>query len=362
MFITGGFLGSGKTTAIRQAAKYYIQKRKTIGIITNDQGSRLVDTGYLQNGGAAIEEVTGGCFCCHYHELYDKIKDLQIHQKPDIIFAESVGSCTDLVATVINPLLHFNQGQFDIVLSVFADIRVLCDYLGEKKSRFHHHINYIYEKQLEEADLIVVNKIDLMDENQLQTAKALITAKFGGKTLCYQSSLSGSGIRQWLSALDNHTSSSRLRPTPEVDYDRYGSGEAALAWLDRAVNIQTPNKNAVDAGITLINTIYAGIAARNYPLGHLKFLLDDGHQKIKISFTALQVNEPYGEFEYYETDRVAILINARVQTKAVLLTKIVDDALEELKFLTGCNIETPHSDTFHPGYPRPSFRMQQFSY
>lgn len=360
LFIISGFLGSGKTTAIQQASADFRQNGKTISIITNDQGDQLVDTRYLQYSNSDVEEVTGGCFCCNYHELYNKIKHLQLHSKPDIVFAESVGSCTDLVATVINPLLHFNQQQFDIVLSVFADVQVLYDYLKGRRL-FHSNVNYIYEKQLEEADIIVVNKIDLMDEDQLQDAKSLITNKFGQKTILYQSALTTEGIQQWASALLRHATPFHLRRSLDLDYDRYGSGEAELAWLDKSISIQTQHKDAADAGITLINNIYAKIIKENGPVGHLKFLLDDGHQKIKISFTALQLNESDKVFDYYETNKVTILINARVQMKAFLLERIVEDAIEELKFITGCKIITDRSDSFHPGYPKPSFRMQQIT-
>lgn len=356
LFIVGGFLGSGKTTAIRQTSRYFEQKGKSISIITNDQGEQLVDTGYLKEEEITVEEVTGGCFCCNYHELYEKISLLQHDKRPDIIFAESVGSCTDLVATVINPILHFNKGQFDVTLSVFADVNVLCTYLRDK-NEFNSDVNYIYEKQLEEADIIVVNKIDLLGEKQLQSAKALIENRYGQKHILYQSSLTTEGIQKWTSVLMD-MAPSHLRQPLDLNYDRYGSGEAALAWLDKAISINTPEKQAVDAGITLINRIYARIVEKGFPVGHLKFLLDDGHQKIKISFTAVKQNEPGREFEYYETDKVAILINARVQTKAALLESVVEDAIDELRFLTGCRIEVLSSDSFHPGYPKPSYRMQ----
>jgi G3E family GTPase len=171
LFMVGGFLGSGKTTAIHQAAMYLRKNDRSVGVITNDQGTQQVDTQFIKGYDIPSEEVTAGCFCCNYNELEKSIASLQINEKPEIIFAESVGSCTDLAATVINPLLSLNPDTYQIVLSVFADIQLLIRFLQNDKDIFYDNVNYIYEKQLEEADIIVVNKIDLLTEEQLDLAR-----------------------------------------------------------------------------------------------------------------------------------------------------------------------------------------------
>src|SRR6185503_17899471 len=180
LFLIGGFLGSGKTTAIIEAVKYIHQHQKKVVVITNDQGTQQVDTLFIRGHDIPSEEVSGGCFCCNYEKLEKRIDYLNLTNNPDIIFAESVGSCTDLAATVINPLLSIHPGQYEIILSVFADIRLLMKFLQNDKDIFFDNVNYIYEKQLEEADIIVVNKIDLLNEDQLALAKKLINKEYGG--------------------------------------------------------------------------------------------------------------------------------------------------------------------------------------
>src|SRR4051812_2438128 len=100
LHLLSGFLGSGKTTAIQNAANYLLQKDVKVGIITNDQGTRLVDGDFFKNLELPAEQVGNSCFCCNYNKLDEKINSLIKTYNPDIIFAESVGSCTDLVATV----------------------------------------------------------------------------------------------------------------------------------------------------------------------------------------------------------------------------------------------------------------------
>lgn len=355
--LVGGFLGSGKTTAIVEAAKYLSNAKKKVGVITNDQGTQQVDSMFVKGQDIPSEEVSGGCFCCNYRDLEKGIHTLIDSTNPDIIFAESVGSCTDLAATVINPLLSFNPGKYEIVLSVFADIRLLIQFLKNEKDIFYDNVNYIYEKQLEEADIIVVNKIDLLNEEQLASAKKLITAEYGNKIIRYQNSLSKESITEWLQLVDGNFYNTSLRSTLEINYDIYGAGEAELAWLDEEIGIVAKDKNAIAAGYSLINKIYTKIAQHEYPIGHLKFLMDDEKQKWKISFNSIAVRPGTDVPHRLETDRIIILINARVQTSPVLLREIIEEAIIETEIAMSCKIVENNLSAFKPGYPNPTYRI-----
>ena len=111
--LVGGFLGSGKTTAIRSACELLEQRGETASVITNDQGTLLVDTAFLQ-GSHPTREVTGGCFCCRYDQLVELLTEAR-RDGAQHVFAEAVGSCADLVATVVRPLLGSASGPIDRV-------------------------------------------------------------------------------------------------------------------------------------------------------------------------------------------------------------------------------------------------------
>jgi G3E family GTPase len=109
--VVGGFLGAGKTNLILAAARVLAQKGLRSAVILNDQGDELVDTRYAEKHGLPSREITGGCFCCRFSDLTAAMDKLRSHA-PDVIFAEPVGSCTDLVTTVLSPLLkEFNSLQ-----------------------------------------------------------------------------------------------------------------------------------------------------------------------------------------------------------------------------------------------------------
>src|SRR5258706_15169498 len=118
----GGFLGAGKTTAVAQFARRFASQGRRVGLITNDQGSDLVDTAMLRSSGFATEEIPGGCFCCRFNSLVDAARKLTAATRPDVFIAEPVGSCTDLVATVTYPLRRMYGDHFAIApLSVLVD-------------------------------------------------------------------------------------------------------------------------------------------------------------------------------------------------------------------------------------------------
>ena len=155
----GGFLGAGKTTCIASLAQHMTDAGKMVGLITNDQGRELVDTAMLRAKGFATEEIPGGCFCCRFNSLVDAANKLTEQSRPDVFIAEPVGSCTDLVATVTYPLRRIYGEDFSIApLSVLIDpIRAARIFGLSEGGQFSEKVNYIYRKQLEEADLIIID-------------------------------------------------------------------------------------------------------------------------------------------------------------------------------------------------------------
>src|SRR5688572_5234420 len=158
----GGFLGSGKSTSIVKMAQHLKKNGLRVGLITNDQGAGLVDTAMLHSYGFPVEEIAGGCFCCRFDTLVEAADRLSKETRPDVFIAEPVGSCTDLVASVSYPLRRIYGENFTIApLSVLVDPARALRIMGLEAGRpFSDKVIYIYRKQLEEADLIVVNKSD----------------------------------------------------------------------------------------------------------------------------------------------------------------------------------------------------------
>src|SRR5205085_5514023 len=130
---------------------HLLQEHNKVGVITNDQGIKLVDANFFESLSIPNRKVINGCFCCNYNELDGAIQSLIATNTPDVIFAESVGSCTDIVATVLKPLEHLRK-EVQVSISTFADVRLLKMILFGNSQLFDENVRYIYHKQLEEAE------------------------------------------------------------------------------------------------------------------------------------------------------------------------------------------------------------------
>ena len=130
LILVGGFLGAGKTTLLGEAAQRLASRGVRVGLITNDQAPELVDTAFLSRGDVKVAEVTGSCFCCNFQGLLDAMSNVRAEAHADVLLAEPVGSCTDLSATIVQPLkARFRRELVISPLSVMADPLRLADIL-----------------------------------------------------------------------------------------------------------------------------------------------------------------------------------------------------------------------------------------
>ena len=353
--ILGGFLGSGKTTAITSAALLLIEQGKKVAVITNDQGKYLVDTSFIDSNNIPSAEVTNGCFCCNFNSLSDQLEKLENVIKPDCIFAESVGSCTDLVATVLNPLQLLKYKLFDnITFSVFVDCRILLDYLIGNPLPFTDAIVYIFSKQIEEADLLIINKIDLLPAAGLLKIQELANQQLGGKLLIFQNTLNKDHIQKWLDTLESLPM--RRREALDIDYEIYGKGEADLAWLDEEINIQSDNDSSWDQAISFIETMVNEINNRKISIGHLKFLLKGEGISHKISFTTIVDTLWKNKLPDLKLSNVQMMVNSRIAATPEVAREIVRKGINSISF-PGILVTESHEQSFTPGFPNPTHRI-----
>lgn len=355
LHIVGGFLGSGKTTAITNAAKLLMHQGEKVAVVTNDQGKYLVDTSFIGSNDIPTAEVTNGCFCCNFNNLTDQIDFLERTVQPDCIFAESVGSCTDLVATVLKPLQLLKNNLFDeLTFTVFVDSRLLIDHLLGKKMPFSDEISYIFAKQIEEADLLVINKIDLLQSEDLEVLQGLTNTHFDRKIVISQNSLNPMNIQKWITTLD--TLPIKLRDSLDIDYQIYGQGEADLAWLDEEVNIHTEDLSAWDCALKFIESIVDEIKQKKIAVGHLKFMLKGEEFSHKISFTTI-LDENWKKYlPSLIIKDVQIMVNSRIETTPEVALEIIRNGIITISGKVVL-IRESQEQAFQPGFPNPTHRI-----
>jgi Ni2+-binding GTPase involved in maturation of urease and hydrogenase len=356
--MVGGFLGAGKTTALARLAKMYQDRGRRVGLVTNDQAQNLVDTNALRAQGFSVEEVPGACFCCRFDELVGKVGALQAAERPDVILAEPVGSCTDLVATVIQPMKdlygeRFEVAPYPVLFKPSHGARILRN---QPAGGFSPKAAYIFRKQLEEADAIVLNRTDELSVSQQEELTRLVNAEFPGVPVLRVSAQTGAGFDALLELLDQDGAFGRK--ILDIDYDTYAEGEAELGWLNTSVRLSSAAAFDLDA---LLLAVLADLTAVCRNLGgevaHLKLIgMDDGGAFGVANLVSNDTEPKLSLASRVKPREGDLIVNARVAIDPAVLEAEVRRAVEAECRKHGITPTFRQSQSLRPGRPTPTHR------
>ncbi len=357
----GGFLGAGKTTAVGKLARRLTDQGLKVGLITNDQGSELVDTKMLRSQGFATEEIPGGCFCCRFNSLMDAADRLGESTRPDVFIAEPVGSCTDLVATVTYPLRRIYGESFSIApLSVLVDpIRARRVLELDAGGNFSPKVIYIYRKQLEEADFIVISKSELLASAQLDELFSALMREFPQAQVISVSSRENINLENWFSLIENSEQSTR--DTMAVDYQTYAEGEALLGWLNATINVSADDEfDAHQLLEKLALALQRRLGENEAEIAHLKMTFSpDDALSGEVAVINLVRSDYKPELSVQLEEPVhagQIILNLRAEADPNLLALAVREGVTEVATKSGVAMQLDHLEHFRPGKPEPTHR------
>ncbi|MDR0574202.1 MAG: cobalamin synthesis protein P47K [Tannerella sp.] len=356
LIIVGGFLGAGKTTLLWEATQKLMRRGLRVGLITNDQAPELVDSELLSLNDLKVAEVSGSCFCCNFNGFTDAIQKIRAEVAADVIIAEPVGSCADLSATIMQPLKRYWNRDLQIApLSVLADPTRLDSILAGENAGLHPDAAYIYRKQLEESDIVLINKADLLSDEQLEDLKQRTAQTFSSATILAVSAIKGTGIDEWLSQVTTRQDAGKR--LVEIDYDIYANGEAVLGWLNGTVYIHGESTDWDAFTHTLLANLAARFDADSLPVGHVKIIAENGARFIVGNLTGaagtLATRDSAGNSE-----DVKLIINARVETSPENLDQIVRQTLGAL-CADAYTSEVLAWRYLQPGRPQPTHQFTE---
>lgn len=356
--MVGGFLGAGKTTTLARLARHYRGRGLAIGIVTNDQATDLVDTNTLRSQGFDVGEVAGSCFCCNFNELIATIERLGAANQPDVILAEPVGSCTDLVATVIQPLkrlwgAEFSIAPYCVILKPSHGTRVLKN---AANAGFTPKAAYILKKQLEEADAILVNRVDELPAAEIDELAQLVEEHIPGRPLLRVSAKQGTGFDALCALLDQEGDFGRR--VLDVDYDIYAEGEAELGWLNASLRVSGPTEFDLD-GLLLdvVQRLRDSLDAADAETAHLKTIgLWEGF--FGVANLVSRSHQPELSLpSHCRVKELDLIVNARVATDPAILEEHVTAAVTAACAARGATAEFLQTQSFRPGRPVPTHRF-----
>jgi G3E family GTPase len=357
LIFVGGFLGAGKTTLLYEVTRLLKDRGMSTGLITNDQAPDLADTSLLGHQDINIAEVAGSCFCCDFKALRRALEKVGV-QKTDVIIAEPVGSCTDLSATLINPIKDMMKTEISVSpLTVLADPKRLKDILEGGTAGLHPSAAYIYRKQLEESDIIAITKTDLYSGEEINDLTGKLKDNFPECDVMAISAISGKGLEEWLENVLNRDDAGRH--IVEIDYDKYAEGEAVLGWLNCSASLTGKEIDWDAFSRLLMNELARTFDNRNSVIGHVKMMVENGDNYISANLTGRSDTLTF-RWSAGKSDHADMIVNARVEMPPEELEQLF---LQILKKVTNGKIASQINRirSISPGYPNPTHRYKKRS-
>lgn len=175
-----GYLGAGKTTLLNMILAN--QKGYKVAVIVNDIGEINVDATLIEKGAhitdkSSLVPLTNGCICCTLKtDLVQQIENLIATDKYDYILIEASGVCEPM--PIAQSIESINNGVLDNVVSV-VDAKRLVDEFADgaeliKKDMQEEAIESLIVQQIEFCSTLIINKKDLVTEDQMKRVRAVI--------------------------------------------------------------------------------------------------------------------------------------------------------------------------------------------
>ncbi len=164
--VVSGFLGSGKTSLVQHLLECAQIEGLRIAIVSNELGQLGVDRALLGTGGEAYVEIEGGCVCCELSDdLIETLDVLYREVSPDRIVIETSG-----VALPFDTQLNFwREPVSNWIGDDMAIVVVNAEQVRERRD-----LEGTFVDQVSSADLLVLNKVDLVPEDELDEVEALL--------------------------------------------------------------------------------------------------------------------------------------------------------------------------------------------
>lgn len=153
--IVGGYLGSGKTTLINHLLSQADGSR--LAILVNDFGELAIDAQLIEGQEGDVISLSGGCVCCSYgNDLTGALLQLNLDVVDQVVIESSGVALPGAISGSLSLLSEY----------VVSSIVVLIDASTIQRHAKDKYLADTIERQLASADLIAINKVDLISDEQ----------------------------------------------------------------------------------------------------------------------------------------------------------------------------------------------------
>ncbi len=328
--VFSGFLGSGKTTTMIALNKYLSARHCKAAMISNDlgHGVSLADNKLATLSGCSASEITGDCIC-YVNELLAQRLSAYYDEGFELVISDIPGFGVGALEHVYHGLEEKFPGQFALApFTVLVEPKTLS--LLENGSA--GELEYIYDSQLKEADLIILNKCDSISAEEKSAFLALLAERYPHADTVAISALSGEGLEELSQALIKGKASMRR---PDIGY----GGEAFMSAMSRMSEFYIQYRAVVCCDdfdgngylAHLAGLIQKRIAHAGHDIPHMKLLAwesEGDYAKADIigKDRGVEVSHRFGT----SSTEIAVLLNASADCPADILENTILDALYEV--------------------------------
>ncbi|MCA9471265.1 MAG: GTP-binding protein [Nitrospirales bacterium] len=167
VLVVSGFLGAGKTTLVRSLLQEAQATGHRLAVVSNEFGELGIDEALLQNESSrGYVELEGGCVCCQLsNELLTTLQGLWERIRPDRVIVETSG-----VALPFDTLTTFWREP----VSVWAGESLAVVVVNAEQLLQKRDLAGTFEQQVSSADILVLNKIDLVPNSHVESLKTIL--------------------------------------------------------------------------------------------------------------------------------------------------------------------------------------------
>lgn len=349
--VVSGFLGAGKTTTMIALTEYINSIGKHAAIIANDLGANyIIDAEYSSRQNLDVSPIGGGCICYMPETLIERINRLNREPK-DIVMSDIPGCGIGALDHVYGNLDKNHKDEFTLApFLVITDPERLRMIMPEQADiNLPEELKFLLDAQLKEADCVVLNKTDLMTEEEVERYLHFLRQACPEIPVFAISAKEKTG----LAALAEHllTAESRVNIT-DIGYggEEFISAEQKMSWFNRNAYLTAKDGKAFDGNKLiddLIEEIRGGLIAHKRNVPHLKaFAMGKDGDYAKASLIGVDYDILHDQLLAEQTEKLQLVINARAVCEAELLQEIVDDAFDAIAENYGLKMRTYFNECF----------------
>ena len=210
---------------------------------------------------------------------------------------------------------------------------------------------YLMKLQLEEADLVVLNKTDLLSEEEIARDVAFLEEACPDVPVMAISALEKTGIPELADYLTTHVSA--LKNFSVRDDEKFAEAETKLTWYNRRMFFKTLDGGKIDCNAVvddIIEGIRMGLIERKRNVPHLKTFATAGAGDFnKCSLIGVDYDIEHTQLFIRDHKKFSMIINARAVCESRPLARIVDDAIDDACEKYGLDVQVFFTECFGMG-------------